>query len=801
VWRLARPSSTARRSRLSTTKTRPLSSILVLVGSAWLVAHLCFWLLPNVFETWNAQTIDQLFVLRDRVERLRPPYDNTIVHVDLDNNTIQAMQTFYLDRGHYAQAVHNLATMGVAAQAYDFIFVARSKDAEEDQAFIDATQAAGQVYFGLALTLGKGTQIARQQPRRAEDRQYVERTAWSLTAQGDPSTLYAGTEPVNTFHDLALAARGLGYLSSTSDRDGVLRRLPLVVRYGDTFYPSLAFRVICDYLRVSPTNIRITPGRHIILRGAQRRGAAFPHDIVIPIDRRGNMVINYIGTWERLKHYPLERIVSASKERVELEILGEELAGKIVVVGDVSTGSSDVGAIPLDANFPLSGLHTNVMHTILTENFLRELSEPEMLGIEVLLLGVLLVLALRCTSLPFAFGTLGFALGYVALVVLGFLYGHVIANLVRPLMMLTFATGALVVQRYVTEEKARLEGLRQRDFIRDTFGRYLSPDVVEELLGSPKGLQMGGKLQEITLLVSDLRGFTSLAARLSPPEVIAILNRYFERMIDIIARYRGTVDELQGDGILTFFGAPLAAPDDPERAVACALAMQLALLEFNSDQRQLQLPELAMGIGINTGELIVGNIGSLKRSKYGAVGSAINTAYRIESHTVGGQIFLSPSTYERVHALVQMRSTLQVQFKGLDQPVPLYEISGIGAPYHLALPEKPPDVLVALASPLPIVCFLVEGKMISETAMPGVLLGLAGVHNAEATVAGQVAIYSNIKLRLEPPGSPPLTDVYAKVVASASLDTKGVCMRLEFTALPEDARAFLVKVGQRPSET
>jgi len=229
--------------------------------------------------------------------------------------------------------------------------------------------------------------------------------------------------------------------------------------------------------------------------------------------------------------------------------------------------------------------------------------------------------------------------------------------------------------------------------------------------------------------------------------------------------------------------------------------MQLALLEFNSEQRQLQLPELAMGIGINTGELIVGNIGSLKRSKYGAVGSAINTAYRIESHTVGGQIFLSPSTYERVHALVQMRSTLQVQFKGLDQPVTLYEISGIGAPYHLALPEKPADVLVALASPLPIVCFLVEGKMISETAMPGVLLGLAGVHNAEATVAGQVATYSNIKLRLEPPGSPPLPDVYAKVVASASLDTKGVCMRLEFTALPEDARAFLVKVGQRPSET
>src|SRR5262249_31916794 len=314
---------------------------------------------------------------------------------------------------------------------------------EEDQALIDATQATGQVYFGLALTLDKGGQRSRPQPTRAEDQRDAERTAWALTVQGEPRALYVGTDPVNTFHDLARAARGLGYISSTADRDGVLRRLPLVVRYGNAFYPSLAFRVICDYLRASPANSLVMPGRQITLRGAQRPGAAAPHVIVIPIDRHGNMVINYVGAWERFTHYPLERILTASKERVELEILAEELAGKIVVVADVSTGTSDVGAIPLDANFPLSGLHTNVLHTIVTENFLRELSAPEMLLIEALLLGVLLVLALRFASLPFALGTLGLALGYVALVVLGFLYGYLIANVVRPLLMLTGATVAI----------------------------------------------------------------------------------------------------------------------------------------------------------------------------------------------------------------------------------------------------------------------------------------------------------------------------------------------------------------------
>jgi adenylate cyclase len=197
--------------------------------------------------------------------------------------------------------------------------------------------------------------------------------------------------------------------------------------------------------------------------------------------------------------------------------------------------------------------------------------------------------------------------------------------------------------------------------------------------------------------------------------------------------------------------------------------------------------------------VIVGNIGSIKRSKYGAVGSAINTAYRIESHTVGGQILISPSTYARVQALVHVRSTMQAQFKGLDQPVTLYEISGIRGAYQLTLPEKPAETLMTLAAPLPMACFLIEGKMVSETAIPGALLRLAGAHHAEATIDGQVAVYTNVRLTLKPLGRAPLTDVYAKVVSSETLDTKGARVRLEFTALPRDAKAFLTQAGQTSS--
>ena len=769
---------------------------MLLLGSTWIAAHLCFWLLPNVFEPWNAQTIDQLFVLRDTLESLRPPYDDTVVHVDLNNSSIQRLNNFYLNRAHHAQVVRNLATMRVAVQAHDFIFAARTIPAE-DKALIDATVAADQVYFGLAMALEKGAPTSPTSPTRPEDVHYLEQTAWRVMVQGDASAFYTGTNPLPTFAPLAAAARGLGFLSITADRDGAFRRVPLLVRYGAGFYPSFAFRVACEYLGVSPDKILVRPGKHIVLRDVQHPGGATPHDVVIPIDRSGNMVINYLGTWERLTHYNLADILLASEDRDELDMWGDELAGKIVVVADVSTGSSDVGAMPLDASFPLSGLHTNIIHTIITERFLRELSSREMLIVETLLLGTLLLLTWWLRSRWIAVGTCLMAGVYISVAAAAFFYGEVIYNVVRPLLLLTFATVALVIQRYIAEERAKLEGLRQRDFVRQVFGRYLSDSVVEEILGSPRGLDMGGELRQITLLVSDLRGFTSLAARLSPREVIPILNRYFERMIDIIRRYRGTVDELMGDGMLVFFGAPFAAVDDPERAVACAIEMQQALVTFNTEQHAQHLPELAMGIGINTGEVIVGNIGSLKRSKYGAVGSAINTTYRIESHTIGGQILVSPSTYERVRAIVQVRGTLPAQFKGLDQPVTLYDISGISGTYHLSLPEKLPATLTSLSPPLPLAVFPIDGKVVSQTAIPGCLTGLAG-STAAGHLEGQVVTYSNIKIELHPPDTPHISDVYAKVLAVAPTETGTSHVQLEFTSLPEGAKAFLATIEQSP---
>ena len=777
---------------MTTSKVRNIRLPIVLILSAFFAAHLCFWLLPNVFEIWNSQTIDQLFIFRSQSENLRPAYDPTVVHVDFNNTSIERLKDLYLNRLHFAQLVRNLNSMQVAAQVYDFIFAAKINE-QDDLELVQAVEDSGNAYFGLALELRKPGEPENSKKGPSKGRSYMLQTKWNVSADAAAGKLYVGENPLTTYADLAHASRGLGSLSIRFDPDGVLRRVPLLVRYDDAYYPLLPLLVISDYLQVPPEKIILKPGRSIVLKDAKRPGSE-PHDITIPIDRHGNLIVDYIGPWERMDHYNFADILRASDDRDELEIWSEELKGKIVIISDVSTGSTDVGPVPTDANYPLSGVHANVIHSILAESFLRELSGWQMLLIEAVLLAVLFLLSFRFSSLAFSFGTVFLAGAYIVVAMLSFFYGRIILDIVRPLLIIGFAMIALIVYRYIMEEKEKMESLRQRDFIRDTFGRYLSSEVVEELLDSPAGLKMSGENREVTFLVSDLRGFTALTSSLSPNQVIEIINRYFEHMIEIIARYQGTVNEFLGDGILSFFGAPLYAEDDPERAVACAVEMQNALAVVNVEQRRLKLPELAMGIGINTGEVVVGNIGSERRASYGAVGTPINAAYRIESFTVGGQILISPSTHDRIETDLTIRGTREVKFKGLDEPVTLYDVAGIAEPYQVFLPEKKAVALTPLNPPLPIECFLLEGKTVSDTAIAGRITDLAE-NSAEVFLDKKLSAYTNLRIVLATPETRGLSELYAKVLphdkpAGSATDHRA---RLQFTSMPQDTKDFLDK--------
>jgi class 3 adenylate cyclase len=227
------------------------------------------------------------------------------------------------------------------------------------------------------------------------------------------------------------------------------------------------------------------------------------------------------------------------------------------------------------------------------------------------------------------------------------------------------------------EEQYRQQLERSEKFIRATFGRYVSDEVVANLLEEPEGLELGGDLREVTILMSDIRQFSTICETLEPENVMRMLNTYLGTMSEIIIQHQGTIDEFIGDGILAIFGAPITREDDADRAVQCALHMQDAVQDINREYTSAGLPEIELGIGVNTGAVIAGNMGSEKRSKYGIVGHQVNLTARIESRTSGGEILISKSTLDKLDGRYRTGRNELVQVKGINEPVSIFQITGI----------------------------------------------------------------------------------------------------------------------------
>ncbi len=342
----------------------------------------------------------------------------------------------------------------------------------------------------------------------------------------------------------------------------------------------------------------------------------------------------------------------------------------------------------------------------------------------------------------------------------------------------------------MTEELGRLyqQLERHNSFIRQTFGRYLSNDVVANLLDSPAGLELGGEKRTVTILMSDLRGFTAVAERLDAQQVMGFLNRYLEAMVNVILFYQGTIIEILGDGILVLFGAPMSRDDDPERAVACAVSMQLQMEGVNALLRKENLPDIEMGIGIHTGDVVVGNIGSEQRTKYGVVGSAVNLTGRLESYTTGSQILISPSTYAATAQLLMTRQELTVEPKGVPEPMTIYDVGGIGGTYDLFLPEQKED-LTSLSHEIAVSYTVLEGKFAGQGVLTGRLVKL-GVKTAELLSDEPVASLSNLKMQLmNLNGEAVSGDLIAKVLGDTNESATRVV--LHFTSVPQEIRTFL----------
>jgi adenylate cyclase len=341
------------------------------------------------------------------------------------------------------------------------------------------------------------------------------------------------------------------------------------------------------------------------------------------------------------------------------------------------------------------------------------------------------------------------------------------------------------------EEIGRLaDSLEGRNrFIQSVFGRYLSDEVVRELLASPQGLALGGEQRKVTLLMSDLRGFMAAVEARAPHEVVRLLNSYLGAMADVILRYQGTVNEFVGDAILAIFGAPVGRPDDARRAVACALAMQLALRELNEKNAPLGLPRLEMGVAVHTGDVIVGNLGSEQRTKYGVVGSPVNHTGRIESFTVGGQVLVSEEAVRDAGPDLKVGERRVIAAKGAMEPLVVYDLRGIGGEHGLFLPEEH-EPSVRLDPAFPCQFHFVEAKEVLEASFEAHLLELSA-RGGLMRSARRPRLLSNIKVVLSAllDGPAVAAELYAKVVA---LGQEGEYV-LRFTSVPPEVAAWIAR--------
>lgn len=310
----------------------------------------------------------------------------------------------------------------------------------------------------------------------------------------------------------------------------------------------------------------------------------------------------------------------------------------------------------------------------------------------------------------------------------------------------------------------------RNELLQKTFGMYVSDDVVSELLDRRGKVELGGKKQNLTIMMSDLRGFTALCEQMGADDLIAMLNHYLAVMTGVIQKYNGTIIEFIGDGILAIFGAPIPSEMHAADAAAAAVEMQASMSKINQWNVRRGYPRLEMGIGLNTGEAIVGNVGSKKRVKYGVVGSLVNLCGRIESYTTGGQILISESMRAAIPNPLTIERELLVRPKGVSGEQVLFHVTGIGEPYNVSIKVKN-DTPKALREPIPVYFSLIREKHTLEERH---YAGITAIGRGTCVMETEVALNVYDNLQVQAGGR----------LLSKVLDVNSGSYLLQFTSIP-----------------
>jgi len=479
----------------------------------------------------------------------------------------------------------------------------------------------------------------------------------STTDKPDDSYLPRAYAPEANISALTDAAQNSGYFNTLPDSDGSNRWSPLVIAFGNNYYSSLAVSLVHAYLDYPALSLNLEP------YGAKNIGIG---DILIPTDESGRLLTNYLGPPRTFPHYSIADILSGKIPKAAFH-------NKIVLIGATATGIYDMRVTPFSSTFPGVEIHATVIDNILHRNFLSHSSLTHLIDIcAIILFGLIIGLLIpRLRPIPGMISAFLVISVFVVANCISFFIFNLWLNLVYPFVTMIVIYLGITIYHFFKEE-------REKKKIRSAFQYYLTASVINEMLKNPAKLKLGGDKKDLTVLFSDIRGFTTISEKLTPEELVALLNEYLTAMTNQVFHYDGLLDKYMGDAIMAVFGAPLDQPDHARRACLTALAMMRDLRRLQEKWKEEGRPAFDIGIGINSGDMVVGNMGSEMRFDYTVMGDMVNLGSRLEgtNKEYGTNIIISEFTYEVVKDSMCCRELDGVRVKGKIKPVKIYELLG-----------------------------------------------------------------------------------------------------------------------------
>ncbi|MFA5757584.1 MAG: adenylate/guanylate cyclase domain-containing protein, partial [Smithellaceae bacterium] len=555
---------------------------------------------------WPRTTIAQLVRKLKSEGAKAVGFDIVFSEPDINSNlkTIDALSAEMKKRGVSQSGVTDLLRRKRAA-------------ADTDAILASAMRETGNVtlgYFFHFARKGSDKELAHVTAQRiAQNARRIENSRYPMvnSTSGKPSDVFLphAFAPEANIPALSVAGRNSGYFNALPDSDGSNRWSPLVIAFQNNYYSSLAVSLVQSYLDFPNLSLNLEPfgAKSVVI-----------DDIVVPTDESGQLLINYMGPPQTFPHYSISDILAGRLPK-------DTFRGKIVLVGATAVGIYDLRVTPFSATFPGVEIHANVIDNILHRNFLIHSSVTRFIDVcSIVLFG--LILGLLIPRLRPITGMIAAFLMLAAFALINFFIFfsfNTWLNLVYPLITMATIYLGITIYHYFKEE-------REKKKIRGAFQYYLTSSVINEMLKDPDKLKLGGDKKDLTVLFSDIRGFTTISEKMTPEELVALLNEYLTTMTNQVFHYDGLLDKYMGDAIMAVFGAPLDQPDHALRACRTSLAMMKELHKLQEKWKAEGRPAFDIGVGLNSGDMVVGNMGSEMRFDYTVMGDMVNLGSRLE---------------------------------------------------------------------------------------------------------------------------------------------------------------------------